>query len=74
MNFLQLREFDVGVAYGLRTAAQQLLKLIPVAGWAESGVLAAAGTYAIGKSAEAYFFVGEIKNPEEFNKQWKQTN
>lgn len=65
-EFLAAAGLNVGVAFGLRTAAHQLLKLIPVAGWAGSGAIAASGTYAIGKSAETYFFSGKIKKPEEF--------
>lgn len=65
-EFLAAAGLNVGVAFGFRSAAQQLLKLIPAAGWAGSGAIAASGTYAIGKSAEAYFFSGEIKKPEEF--------
>jgi uncharacterized protein (DUF697 family) len=40
---------------GLRYAGQQLAKAVPVVGWAASGALAAAGTYAIGKLARTYF-------------------
>lgn len=72
-EFLTALGLNVGVAYGLRTIAQQLLKLIPGPGWAGSGAIAAAGTYAIGKSAEAYFFCGELKKPEEFKNEWEIT-
>lgn len=65
-EFLTAAGINVGVAFGFRTAAHQLLKLIPVVGWAGSGAIAASGTYAIGKSAETYFFSGKIKKPEEF--------
>lgn len=53
---------------GLRLAAQQLAKFIPVPGVAQivSGGIAYAGTYGIGKSAETYFFSGEVKMPNEF--------
>ena len=40
---------------GLRVVAQQLTKVVPVLGWAASGALAAAGTWAIGRVAQAYF-------------------
>lgn len=52
----------------LRTAAQQLAKLIPWGGPVLSGAIAATGTLALGKSAEAYFFGGEVKTPAEFAK------
>jgi small GTP-binding protein len=40
---------------GLRFLGQQLAKLIPLLGWAMSGVLAAGGTWAIGRVAAEYF-------------------
>ena len=40
---------------GLRYVGQQLAKLVPLVGWVASGALAAAGTFAIGKLAAAYF-------------------
>lgn len=40
---------------GLRYLGQQLAKLIPLVGWAASGGLAAAGTWAIGRLATEYF-------------------
>ena len=42
-----------GVA--LRYLGQQLAKVIPLAGWAASGALAAGGTWAIGQAATGYF-------------------
>lgn len=51
-----------------RTVARQLVKLIPEpgAGSTVSALIAYTGTYSIGKSAEAYFFEGTVKKPEEF--------
>lgn len=63
-EYLAAAGLNVGAAFGLRTVAHQLMKLIPIAGWAGSGAIAASGTYAIGKSAETYFFLGEMKKPE----------
>lgn len=63
-EYLTAAGINIGAAFGLRTVAHQFMKLIPIAGWAGSGAIAASGTYAIGKSAEAYFFLGEIKKPE----------
>jgi uncharacterized protein (DUF697 family) len=45
----------VGVGFGLRTVARELLDLIPVAGWAVKGAVAYAGTKAIGEAAVRYF-------------------
>jgi uncharacterized protein (DUF697 family) len=42
-----------GVA--MRYLGQQLAKVIPLAGWAASGALAAGGTWAIGRVATEYF-------------------
>jgi uncharacterized protein (DUF697 family) len=46
--------------------AQHLIKLIPGAGPVISGGVAGSGTYALGKSAQSYYFSGEVKKPEEF--------
>lgn len=45
----------VGVGFGLRTAARELLDFVPVAGWALKGAVAYAGTRAIGEAAVRYF-------------------
>jgi uncharacterized protein (DUF697 family) len=45
----------VGFGFGLRTVARELLDLVPVAGWAVKGVVAYAGTRAIGEAAVRYF-------------------
>jgi predicted GTPase/uncharacterized protein (DUF697 family) len=70
-EYLSATGVTAGAAYSLRFAAQQLLKIIP-GGSFVSGSIAAAGTYGIGKSAEAYFFNGEIKKPEEFKDDWEK--
>jgi len=43
------------VAVGLRYLAQQVAKLLPVLGWALSGLLAAVSTWFLGRSVVAYF-------------------
>ena len=63
-EYLAAAGINIGAAFGFRTVAHQFMKIIPIAGWAGSGAIAASGTYAIGKSAEAYFFLGEIQKPE----------
>jgi uncharacterized protein (DUF697 family) len=48
----------------LRYVSQQVVKLIPLAGWIVSGVLAAGGTWAIGELAQRYFENGrQIPRP-----------
>jgi uncharacterized protein (DUF697 family) len=65
-QYLTAAGINLGGAVGMRTVAQQLIKLIPGAGSVLSGGIAGAGTYALGKSAQTYFFSGEIRKPEEF--------
>ncbi len=57
---------NIGVAFGAKHTARQLVKLIPIAGMGISASVAATATYGIGKSAEAYFFNGNIKKAKEF--------
>jgi uncharacterized protein (DUF697 family) len=45
----------IGVGFGLRTVARELLDLVPVAGWAVKGAVAYAGTKAVGEAAVRYF-------------------
>ena len=47
----------VGLGFGLRTVARELLDLVPVAGWAVKGAVAYTGTKAIGEAAVRYFEV-----------------
>lgn len=65
-EYLAAAGVNIGAAMGLRSAAQQLVRLIPFGGWAISGTIASSATYALGKSAEAYFFAGEVKKPDYF--------
>ena len=45
----------VGVGFGLRAVARELLDLVPVAGWALKAAVAYAGTRAVGEAAVRYF-------------------
>ncbi len=45
----------VGLGFGMRTVARELLDLVPVAGWAVKGAVAYTGTRAIGEAAVRYF-------------------
>jgi uncharacterized protein (DUF697 family) len=49
---------NFGVAVALREGVRAAVKLIPMWGNAISGAVAAAGTYAIGRGAQAYFIEG----------------
>ncbi len=65
-EYLATLGINIAAGYGIRMAAQQILKFVPFGGWAVSGTIASTGTRLIGKSAEAYFFYGEVKKPDEF--------
>ncbi len=68
-EFMTAAGINTAAAVGLRALARQLVKLVPFFGEAISAGIAYSGTYAIGKAAEAYFFEGEVKKPEEFQKE-----
>jgi len=57
-EFIAALGTNLGVALVLREGSRALLKLFPVWGNAISGAIAGAGTYAIGRSATAYFIEG----------------
>ena len=52
----------------LREAFRQFIKLFPAPLLTNvaAGKIAAASTYALGRSAQAYFFRGEVRPPAEF--------
>lgn len=63
----------MGVAgLAARGVARSLIQFVPVAGQAISGAVAGGGTYAIGRSAEAYFFEDKIVKPQEFIREGKR--
>jgi uncharacterized protein (DUF697 family) len=45
----------VGVGFGMRAVARELLDFVPVAGWAVKGAIAYSGTKAVGEAAVRYF-------------------
>ena len=45
----------VGLGFGFRAAARELLDVVPVAGWALKGAVAYGGTKAVGEAAVRYF-------------------
>ena len=45
----------LGAGFGLRTAARELLDVVPIAGWVVKGGVAYSGTIALGRAAVEYF-------------------
>lgn len=74
LEYLTAAGINLGAAMGLRTLAQQISKLVPGVGNLSSSAIATSGTYAIGKSAEAYFFNGEVKSIKTLEKEYKDKN
>lgn len=72
LEYLTAAGINIGVGFGFRELARHATKIIPFGGVAISGSIAAASTWGIGKSAEAYFFNNEIKSPKMF-KRFKRT-
>jgi len=72
-EYLAAAGLNVVIAVGLRWLAQQLAKLIPVPVGAQvlSGAIAGSATYTLGKMAEAWFFAGERRRPEDFAGEWE---
>jgi len=54
----------VGAGVGLRTAARELLDLVPVAGWAVKGAVAYAGTRVLGETAIRRFALEAAPTPQ----------
>lgn len=61
-----------GAAVAFRKIARGLVQFIPVGGQVVSASVAGGGTYAIGKSAEKYFFDDVITEPDEFMNEGKK--
>ncbi|MCB1174189.1 MAG: 50S ribosome-binding GTPase [Leptospiraceae bacterium] len=72
-EYLSAAGFNVAATSGLRLLSAQLLKLLPVGGWAASSTLAGSSTWALGKAAEAWFFGGEVVDPGHFKGQWSSS-
>jgi uncharacterized protein (DUF697 family) len=49
----------LAAGFGFRALSRQVLKLVPVGGWAASGAIAYAGTLAMGRAAILYFERGK---------------
>lgn len=53
-------------AFGFRGLARGVIQFVPGWGSAISGAVAGGGTYAVGRSAEKYFFDDEVEKPSVF--------
>lgn len=71
-EFMSSMGLVTGAAVAFRTLARGLIQFIPVAGQVISGAVAGGGTYAIGKSAEKYFFDGVVKEPDNYFDEGKE--
>ena len=59
----------LAAGFGLRALSRQVVKLVPVGGWAASGAIGYAGTLAMGRTAMLYFERGKRElDPEELSK------
>ncbi|MGI9050906.1 MAG: YcjF family protein [Rubrobacteraceae bacterium] len=54
----------LAAGFGFRALGRQLVKLVPVGGWAAAGVIGYAGTLAMGRAAMLYFARGK-RQPDE---------
>ncbi|MCC6905914.1 MAG: GTP-binding protein [Anaerolineae bacterium] len=68
------RELIPAIAGGLaiRYAAQELVKVLPVAGWITSGIVASTGTTAIGNAAILFFENSRNLSPAQLREAYKQ--
>ncbi len=64
-EFLTASGVTAATGFALREVARQTVKLIPILGSVVSSGVAYAGTRAVGRSAVRYFFLGELRKPEE---------
>lgn len=62
LNLDRARELGAVLAagFGLRAVSRQVVKLVPVAGWAASAAIAYAGTVAMGRATMLYFERGRV--------------
>jgi uncharacterized protein (DUF697 family) len=67
LNLDRARELGAVLAagFGLRAVSRQLVKFVPVAGWAAAAAIAYAGTLAMGRAAVLYFERGRLPQDAE---------
>ncbi|MBL7135856.1 MAG: 50S ribosome-binding GTPase [Candidatus Marinimicrobia bacterium] len=70
VEFMTSMGLNVGLSFVFRELARALVKLIPVAGNAVSGAVAAASTWGIGEATIAYFI--DKKSPDEAKQIFEQ--
>lgn len=51
----------LAAGFGLRAVGRQVVKLVPIAGWAASGAIGYAGTVAMGRASILYFERGKVE-------------
>jgi small GTP-binding protein len=68
------RELLTAIAGGvaIRYAAQEIAKLLPVAGWLVAAVVAASGTWALGRVAVLFFESGGKLSPEQMRAAYRR--
>jgi uncharacterized protein (DUF697 family) len=69
MEYTSVMGGTFALATAARAAARALIQLVPIGGWAVSAAIAYVTTYAIGRSAEVYYFEGKKKKPWKFMKE-----
>ena len=69
LEYLATAGINIGAGVGLREIARQGAKLVPFGSVVISGPLAASSTWAIGKSAELYFFNEKIVKPKDIDQE-----
>lgn len=74
MTVDHVRELVATIVGGmlLRQLAREAAKMLPVAGWAVAGVIAGAGTFAIGRVAVEYFESGKTLNSRQMQTLFRQ--
>jgi uncharacterized protein (DUF697 family)/GTP-binding protein EngB required for normal cell division len=65
-EFMGASGATVAAGFALREVARQAMKFVPFLGAPVAGGIAYSGTRAVGRSAVSYFFLGELRQPQEF--------
>ncbi len=74
VNARRARELLTAIAGGvvIRYATQEIAKLLPIAGWVIAAVVAASGTWALGRVAILYFESGGQLSPEQMRGMYRR--
>ncbi len=65
-EFMTASGATVAAGFALREVARQAVKFVPFLGSGVAAGIAYSGTRAVGQSAVRYFFLGELRPPQEF--------